>query len=134
MTDQAVPSTAADALPIPTPERDEHTHGGVHDPNLHHSPEEIKREIRVYLYVFGALAVLTAATVYACYGLKMPVHQAILIALVIASMKGFLVAGFFMHLLSEKKLIYGVLSLTVFFFAVLLWGPWHHFIDMIGKR
>lgn len=135
MSEQAIPSTAADALPLPeTAAQDHHTHGGVHDPNMHHSPEEIKREIRVYLMVFAALAVLTAATVWACYGLKVPVHTAILIALIIASIKGFLVAGFFMHLLSEKKLIYSVLGLTVFFFAVLIWGPWHHFVDMMGHH
>lgn len=110
----------------------EHAHGGVHDPNAHHSPEEIKREMRVYLLVFGALAVLTGATVYACYGLKLPVHYAILVALAIAATKGFLVAGFFMHLLSEKKLVYSVLALTVFFFAVLLWGPWHHWYNAMG--
>jgi len=125
MTEQAVAEHAA-------PEA--HEHAGVHDPNAHHSPEEIKKEIRVYLIVFGALAVLTGLTVYACYGLKMPAHIAIAIALVIACAKGFLVAGFFMHLLSEKKLIYSILGLTVFFFAVLLWGPWHHFVDMIGHK
>ena len=135
MAEQLVQPTApTDGMPVPKTEAEaEHTHGSVHDPNLHHSPEQIKKEIRVYLIVFAALAVLTAITVYACYGLKMPVHIAIAIALVIACTKGFLVAGFFMHLLSEKKLIYSVLGLTVFFFAVLLWGPWHHFVDMIGK-
>lgn len=107
---------------------------GVHDPNDHNSPEAIKKEIRVYLIIFGALAVLTAITVYACYGLNMPVHYAIMIALAIASIKGFLVAGFFMHLLSERKLIYSVLALTVFFLAVLLWGPWHNFIDAMGHK
>jgi cytochrome c oxidase subunit IV len=117
------------APPPPTEPAHEEKHSVIHG----HTPEEIKREIRVYLIVFGALAVLTALTVYACYGLKMPPHIAIAIALVIACTKGFLVAGFFMHLLSEKKLIYSVLGLTVFFFAVLLWGPWHHFVDMIGK-
>ena len=127
--------TASDGMPLPkSPHQDEETHGGVHDPNLHHSPEEIRREIRVYLIVFGALALLTGLTVYACYGLQMPVHYAILIALAIACTKGFLVAGFFMHLLSEKKLIYSVLLVTVFFFAVLLWGPWHHMIDAIGHQ
>lgn len=136
MTEPLVQPTApADGMPLPKSEvQDEHTHGGVHDPNLHHSPEQIKKEIRVYLIVFGALAVLTAVTVYACYGLKMPPHIAITIALIIACTKGFLVAGFFMHLLSEKKLIYSVLGLTVFFFAVLLWGPWNHFVDMIGHK
>ena len=129
------PTSPTDGMPVPaTPAEDEQAHGGVHDPNVHHSPEQIKKEIRVYLIVFAALAVLTGLTVYACYGLQMPVHIAIAIALVIACTKGFLVAGFFMHLLSEKKLIYSVLGLTVFFFAVLLWGPWHHFVDMIGHK
>ena len=106
---------------------DEAEHAGVHDPNVHHSPEEIKREVRVYLIVFGALAALTVVTVAAFYGLKSyPVHVAVMVALAIASVKGFLVAGYFMHLLSEKKLIYAVLLLTVFFFVVLIWGPWQH--------
>ena len=96
------------------------------------SPEEIRREMRICLVVFGALAALTALTVVACYGLQMPVHTAIAIALVIACTKGFLVAGFFMHLLSEKKLIYSVVGLSTFFCAVLLWGPTHHFLDAIG--
>ncbi len=135
MTEPVVtqPTATTDGMPLPvTPEKDQHTHGGVHDPNVHHTPEQIKKEIRVYLIVFGALALLTGVTVFACYGLKMPVHIAIAIALVIACTKGFLVAGFFMHLLSEKKLIYSVLALTVFFFAVLLWGPWHNFVDSMG--
>lgn len=129
MTEHAVTQPTA---PTPTPAKDEHTHGGVHDPNLHNSPEQIRKEMWVYIWVFVGLAVLTGGTVYACYFLKFPVHVAIAIALVIACTKGFLVAGFFMHLLSEKKLIYSVLALTVFFFAVLLWGPWHHFVDMMG--
>ena len=99
----------------------------IHDD--HNSPERIRKEIRVYLIVFGALAVLTLATVFACYGLQLPVHYAIMVAVAIATMKGFLVAGFFMHLLSEKKLIYGILILTVTFFAVLLWLPVHDIID-----
>jgi caa(3)-type oxidase subunit IV len=106
---------------------DEAEHGGVHDPNLHHSPEEIKREVRVYLIVFFALAALTAVTVGSFYALKSyPVSVAITVALIIAAIKGSLVAGYFMHLLSEKKLIYAVLILTVFFFFVLIWGPWQH--------
>jgi cytochrome c oxidase subunit IV len=113
--------------PPPHSAADEAEHGGVHDPNLHHSPEEIKREVRVYLIVFGALAALTAVTVASFYALKSyPVHVAVMVALAIASVKGFLVAGYFMHLLSEKKLIYAVLLLTIFFFLVLIWGPWQH--------
>jgi cytochrome c oxidase subunit 4 len=113
----------------------EHAHAGVGDPNMHHghTPEEIRKEMRVYITVFIGLAILTIVTVVACYKFKLPVHTAIAVALVIASIKGFLVAGFFMHLLNERKVILGVLVLTVFFFAVLLWGPWHHYYDMFGR-
>jgi cytochrome c oxidase subunit IV len=107
-----------------------HEHAGVHDPNdPHHSPEHIKREMRVYIYVFLALAVLTGVTVMACYGFDLPIRYAVLVAVAIASVKAFLVAGFFMHLLSERRLIYGILILTVIFFAVLLWGPAHDIAD-----
>ena len=112
-------------------EEHEPAHDHAHDD--HNSPERIRREIRVYMIVFGALAVLTVATVFACYGLKLPVQYAIMVALAIACLKGFLVAGFFMHLLSEKKLIYGVLILTVFFFGMLLWGPTHDILDKFGR-
>src|SRR5262245_44215782 len=107
----------------------------VTDTHAHHahSPEEIRKEMKVYIAVFVGLAVLTIATVVACYKFQLPVHTAIMVALAIALTKGFLVAGFFMHLLSERKVIYAVLILTVFFFAVLLWGPWHHNYDMFGR-
>jgi cytochrome c oxidase subunit 4 len=112
----------------------DHAHAGVHDPNDHHSPEHIKKEIRVYLTVLVGLAILTGVTVFACFGLKLPIHQAVLVALIIASLKGFLVAGFFMHLLSEKKVIYGILLLTIVFFGVLMWGPVHDVIDKFGYK
>jgi len=92
------------------------------------SPEAVKKEIRKYLYVFYALAVLTGVTVWVST-FHLPIHTAVLIALVVAITKGSLVAAFFMHLISERKLIYAVLVLTVFFFAMLMWGPWHHRYD-----
>jgi len=109
---------------------EEHAHGGVHDPNVHHSPEEIRAELKIYWLVFGGLALLTGITVGLRY-LNVPLHYAIGLALAVAVIKGSLVAGFFMHLLSEKKLIYAILGLTVFFFAVLLWGPWNHVYDLM---
>jgi cytochrome c oxidase subunit 4 len=86
------------------------------------SVEEIKRETRVYIIVFVALAALTVITVSISY-LHLQGWRAVGVALAIASVKGFLVAGYFMHLLSEKKLIYAVLILTVFLLALLLWIP-----------
>ena len=100
---------------------------GHHDHELGHdnSPEAVKKEIRKYLYVFGALGLLTIITVAISY-LHLPTWQAVILALVVATVKGTLVAAFFMHLISERKLIYAVLVLTVFFFGVMIWGPWHH--------
>lgn len=100
------------------------THHPDHDPAHDNSPDAIRREIRKYLMVFGALGVLTIITV-AISQLHLPTGQAVLLALVVATIKGSLVAAFFMHLVSERKLIYAVLALTVFFFGMMLWGPWH---------
>jgi cytochrome c oxidase subunit 4 len=99
-------------------------HGGGHHHGHDNSPEAIRKEMRRYYLVFGALAVLTVITV-AVSQLHLPTGQAIALALFIATVKGSLVAAFFMHLVSERRFIYAVLALTVFFFGVLLWGPWH---------
>ena len=87
-----------------------------------HTVEEIKKETRVYIMVFVALAVLTVITVAVSY-LHLSVWAAIAVALFIASIKGALVAGYFMHLLSERKLIYSVLILTAIFFVALMLLP-----------
>ncbi|HEU4520894.1 MAG TPA: cytochrome C oxidase subunit IV family protein [Thermoanaerobaculia bacterium] len=96
------------------------------------SPEAIRKEMRKYLTVFAALAGLTVITVVISR-FHLPTWQAVGLALVVASVKAGLVAAVFMHLISEKKLIYAVLGLTVFFFAVLMWGPWHHRYDAMGQ-
>ncbi len=91
-----------------------------------HSPEAIKKEVRTYVAVFVALAVLTVLTVGASY-LKLSLGAAILLALFIASVKGTLVAAYFMHLRTEKKIVLALLVLAVIFFVVLLFYPsWHH--------
>lgn len=83
---------------------------------------DIQKHVRTYIIVFVALAVLTVVTV-AVASLDLGVTGGIVLALVIAMIKGSLVACYFMHLLSEKKLIYLVLILTVAFFFVLLFVP-----------
>lgn len=96
-------------------------HTAAHDD--HNSPEHIARETRVYLMVFASLGVLTLMTVGVVYWFHVPEKYAIAVALTIATIKGFLVAGFFMHLMSEKRLIYSVLALTAIFFIVLMLLP-----------
>lgn len=87
-----------------------------------HSPEEIKKHVKAYVSVFVALAFLTVVTVAVSY-LHLPIHKAVAVALLIASIKGLLVAAFFMHLSTEKRIIYSMLLLTVFFFLFLLILP-----------
>jgi cytochrome c oxidase subunit 4 len=83
---------------------------------------DIDKHVRVYITVFVALMVLTIVTV-AVSRYHFPVPVAVTVALIVATIKGSLVACYFMHLISEKKLIYAVLALTIVFFAVLLALP-----------
>jgi len=83
---------------------------------------DIDRHVRVYITVFVALMVLTIVTV-AVSRFHLPVPIAVTVALLVAIIKGSLVACYFMHLISEKKLIYAVLALTVVFFAALIALP-----------
>lgn len=88
---------------------------------------DIDKHVRVYILVFVSLLALTFVTVAISY-LHLPVAGAITVALFVALIKGSLVACYFMHLLTEKKLILAVMFLTVVFFAVLLLTPviWHN--------
>src|SRR3954462_5085894 len=93
----------------------------------HDTPEEIRKHVNRYLLIGLALMIGTGLTVWAAFidfGKVLPggesVNWNVIVALIIACAKGFLVAGFFMHLISEKKMIYSVLAFTVFFFAALM--------------
>ena len=77
---------------------------------------DIKSEVKGYVIVFAALAGLTLVTV-AVKSLHLRLEAAIAVALIIATVKGSLVVCYFMHLISEKKLIYTILIFTVIFIA-----------------
>ena len=93
--------------------------------------ESIQEHIKVYLTVFGALAVLTILTVTASY-LDVSSSEAIFLALTIATIKASLVAGYFMHLITEKQTIIWILILTFFFFLVLMFFPLITVTDQTG--
>ena len=94
------------------------------------SEKNMEHHISNYRNVFIYLLIGTALTVGASY-LEFNVHDsiagAIFIGLIIASIKGYLVAANFMHLNSERKIIHWILLLTVFFLIILLFIPvmWH---------
>jgi cytochrome c oxidase subunit IV len=96
-------------------------HAADVDPTHDHAAD-IDRHVRIYITVFVALMVLTVVTVAVSY-LDLPVGTAVTLALIVATIKGSLVACYFMHLISEKKLIYAVLILTLAFFIPLLALP-----------
>ena len=83
---------------------------------------DIDKHVRIYITVFVSLMVLTIITV-AISRVHLPVPIAVTVALIVAIIKGSLVACYFMHLISEKKLIYAVLVLTAAFFIALLALP-----------
>jgi caa(3)-type oxidase subunit IV len=98
---------------------------------MHSDHESIKKSIRTYLIVGAALFVFTGITV-AVNQVHLAVPMAITVALIIATMKGSMVASIFMHLSHEQKWIYGALILTVIGFFILMTVPILTLNDHIG--
>jgi cytochrome c oxidase subunit 4 len=95
--------------------------------------ESVKKSVRTYFMVGAALFVFTAITV-AVNQVHLAIPFAITVALIIATLKGSMVASVFMHLSHEKRWIYGALVLTVLFFIVLMCVPSFTTIDTIGTK
>ena len=98
---------------------------------MHSDQESIRKSIKTYWMVGAALFVFTGITV-AVNQVHLAVPLAITVARILATMKGSMVAGIFMHLSHEKKWIYGSLILTVIGFAVLMLVPSLTMNDNIG--
>src|SRR5687767_15366033 len=86
-----------------------------------HDAHDVQKSVKKYLLVFAALLVGTVITVAVNFVDFGSVWLGIAVGLFIASIKAFLVAGYFMHLMSERKMIYGILLATAFFFAGLMY-------------
>lgn len=94
---------------------------------------DIDKHVRSYILVFVALMALTLITV-GVYELDLSVGASIALALTIATIKGSLVACVFMHLISERALVYWVLTLTAVFFLALIFFPiLTSFVDQVGR-
>ena len=79
----------------------------------------IEEHIKVYLTVFGALAAFTILTVSASF-LDVSTTEAIFLALTIATIKASLVAGYFMHLITEKQTIIWILILILWILIMVM--------------
>jgi caa(3)-type oxidase subunit IV len=98
---------------------------------MHSDPEAIKKSVRTYWMIGAALYVFTVITV-AVNQVHLAVPLAVTVALIVASLKGSMVASIFMHLSHEKKWIYGSLILTVAGFLILMSVPIFTISDTIG--
>jgi len=78
--------------------------------------------VKLYLLIFAVLMVLTVVTVTISY-FHLPPAPAILVGLMIATVKASLVAAFFMHLKGERAIIYGLLGMTAICTAILFILP-----------
>ena len=94
--------------------------------------DAIKKSVRTYVLVFVALMVLTVITV-AISTLHLNGGAAVTFALIVAAIKGSLVAGFFMHLISERKLVYATLILTAIFFVALMFLPVSTYLNRVAQ-
>src|ERR1700690_3803416 len=83
-------------------------------------PVDFKSYLRRCVYVFAAVVCATALMIWASFLQQVgwPVKVALILA--VACANAFVVAGFLMHLISEKKMIYTLLGFTVVFFAGLM--------------
>ena len=98
---------------------------------MHSDAADVKKTLGKYWTVGAVLFVFTVITV-AVNQVHLAIPLAITVALLIATMKGSMVAAIFMHLSHEKKWIYGALLLTLVFFIVLMSVPFLTMSDGIG--
>jgi caa(3)-type oxidase subunit IV len=99
----------------------------------HSEADDIRKHVRTYWKIGAALYVFTVITV-AVSQVHLALPFAVLVALVVASMKGYMVASVFMHLNHEKQWIYGALLLTVAGFIILMTVPMFTLMDTIGTH
>jgi caa(3)-type oxidase subunit IV len=98
---------------------------------MHSDPESIRKSIRGYWMIGAALFVFTVITV-AVNQVHLAVPAAVTVALIVATMKGSMVAAVFMHLNHERQWIYAALILTVIGFLILMTVPIFTNMDSIG--
>jgi cytochrome c oxidase subunit IV len=90
----------------------------MNQPSAQEDLAAVRKHVRQHIIIAIGLAIGTLTTLwtsqtnFGSFGLN------IAITLAIAAVQAFLVAGFFMHLLSEKKMIYCFLVFTAIFFVV----------------
>src|SRR5450432_2062665 len=102
----------------------------AHDEHVAH---DVSKHIRGYLMVGGTLLLFTGITVALSYVNFGTQKANVAVAMVVATFKAGLVAAIFMHLASEKRMIYRILIFTFFFVFGLFWLTYLAWYDPITR-
>lgn len=89
---------------------------------LHEHPVDFNSYLRRCLYIFVVILCAISLMVWISYlpaSYSWSLKSALI--LLVASCNAFVVAGFLMHLISERKMVYTILGFTVFFVIGLFW-------------
>ena len=81
---------------------------------------DVRKHVRQHIIIAIGVALGTIMTLWTSQTDFGSFSRNVAITLVIAAIQAFMVAAFFMHLLSEKKLIYCFLAFTAIFFIVMM--------------
>jgi caa(3)-type oxidase subunit IV len=86
-----------------------------------HHPVDLRKNIRLYLFIGGVLILFTFITWIVAYFVDLgDKHLNITLGLIIASFKVSLVCLIFMHLNHERGLIYKVMLFSMIFFGAMM--------------
>lgn len=99
----------------------------------HAAAHDVSKHIRGYLMVGGTLLLFTAITVALSYVNFGTQKANVAVAMLVATFKAGLVAAIFMHLSSEKRMIYRILIFTSFFVLGLFWLTYLAWYDPITR-
>jgi cytochrome c oxidase subunit IV len=98
-----------------------------------HGPHDVAKHVRGYLIVGVTLLTFTAITVFLSYVNFGTQKANIAVAMLVATFKACLVAAIFMHLSSEKRMIYRILIFTFFFVLGLFWLTYLAWYDPVTR-
>lgn len=86
-------------------------------PQSHDHPVDFNSYVRRCAAVFGVVLIAVGLMIWTSYipEAHLGWSPKIAIILVVASFNAFIVAGFLMHLISERKMVYTILAFTVSF-------------------
>ncbi len=98
-----------------------------------HGAHNVAKHVRKYLLIGAVLVTFTAITVWLSYVDFGTMKANVAVAMLVATFKAGLVAAIFMHLSSEKQLIYRILIFTAFFVLGLFFLTYLAWYDPITR-